>query len=89
VVASTDYMKTFADQIRPWVRRRYSVLGTDGSGRSDYRRKLRWFFEVNRHYVAVAALHALARDGQVPASTVADAIARYGLDPDKPNPTEV
>jgi pyruvate dehydrogenase E1 component len=89
VVASTDYMKTFADQIRPWVRRRYTVAGTDGFGRSDYRRKLRSFFEVNRHYVTVAALSALARDGAVPASTVADAIARYGLDPDKPNPTQV
>ena len=89
VVAATDYMKTFADQIRPFVDRRYRVLGTDGYGRSDYRRALRRFFEVDRHYVAVAALSALAADGAVPAPTVADAIRRYGIDPDKPNPPEV
>jgi pyruvate dehydrogenase E1 component len=89
VVASTDYMKAFADQIRPFVSRRYHVLGTDGFGRSDYRRKLRSFFEVDRYYVAVAALHSLAADGTVPAATVADAIARYEIDADKPNPPEV
>ena len=88
VVAATDYMKSFADQIRPFVSRRYRVLGTDGYGRSDYRRKLRRFFEVDRHYIAVAALTALADQGTVPASTVADAIARYGIDPDKPNPPD-
>jgi pyruvate dehydrogenase E1 component len=65
------------------------VLGTDGFGRSDYRRNLRSFFEVDRHYVAVAALHSLAADGTVPAATVADAIARYGIDAGKPNPPEV
>ena len=89
VVAATDYMKAFADQIRPFVPRRYRVLGTDGYGRSDYRRTLRRFFEVDRHYVTVAALAALAEDGAIPADTVADAIQRYGLDPDKPNPTDV
>ena len=89
VVAATDYMKAFADQIRPFVPRRYRVLGTDGYGRSDYRRKLRRFFEVDRHYITVAALTALAADGTVPAGTVADAIQRYGLDPDKPNPPDV
>ena len=89
MVASTDYVKAFADQIRPFVPRRYRVLGTDGFGRSDYRRNLRAFFEVDRHYVAVAALHSLAADGAVPAATVADAIARYGIDPAKPNPPEV
>jgi pyruvate dehydrogenase E1 component len=89
VVAASDYLKSFADQIRPFVGRRYRVLGTDGYGRSDYRRKLRRFFEVDRHYITVAALAALAEEGTVPPSTVADAIARYGIDPDKPNPPDV
>ncbi len=89
VVAATDYMKSFADQIRPFVQRPYRVLGTDGFGRSDYRKKLRQFFEVDRHFVTVAALSALAEEGTVPASTVADAIAKYGIDPDKPNPVDV
>ncbi len=89
VVAATDYMKSFADQIRPFVPRSYRVLGTDGFGRSDYRKNLRRFFEVDRHYVAVAALSELAADGTVPTATVADAIARYGIDPDKPDPTTV
>jgi len=89
VVAATDYIKSFADQIRPFVLRRYRVLGTDGFGRSDYRRKLRAFFEVDRRYVAVAALHALAADGAVPASAAAEAIARYGIDAGKPNPPQV
>ncbi len=86
VVASTDYMKAFADQIRPFVPRRYRVLGTDGFGRSDYRRKLRNFFEVDRHFVAVAALKALADEGTIKPSVVAEAITRYGIDPEKPNP---
>jgi pyruvate dehydrogenase E1 component len=86
VVASTDYIKAYADQIRPFVPRTYKVLGTDGYGRSDYRRKLRQFFEVDRHFVALAALAALAQEGTVPAETVAKAIAKYGIDPEKPNP---
>jgi pyruvate dehydrogenase E1 component len=86
VIAATDYVKSFADQIRPFVHQRYRVLGTDGYGRSDYRRNLRRFFEVNRHYVAVAALASLAEEGTIPASRVADAISRYGIDPDKPDP---
>jgi pyruvate dehydrogenase E1 component len=89
VVAATDYMKSYADQIRAFVPRRYAVLGTDGFGRSDYRRNLRRFFEVDRHYVTVAALRALADEGTVPAQTVADAIGKYGIDPDKPNPAQV
>ena len=89
VVAATDYVKTFADQIRPFVPRRYKVLGTDGFGRSDYRRKLRSFFEVDRRFVAVAALAALAEEGAVEPETVARAIERYGIDPDKPDPTTV
>ena len=89
VVAATDYIRAFADQIRPFVPRRYQVLGTDGFGRSDYRRKLRAHFEVDRHYVTLAALNALAADGAVPGKVVAEAIERYGIDPDKPNPVLV
>jgi pyruvate dehydrogenase E1 component len=89
VIAATDYMRMMADQIRAWVPRRYRVLGTDGFGRSDYRKKLRHFFEVDRHWVTVAALKALADDGTVQASVVADAIKKYGLDPEKPNPAKV
>ena len=81
-VAATDYMRTFADQIRPFVPGRYAVLGTDGFGRSDYRAKLRQFFEVDRHHVAVTALKALADDGKIEASVVQSAIERYGIDVD-------
>jgi pyruvate dehydrogenase E1 component len=89
VVASTDYVRTFAEQIRPYVPRRYLVLGTDGFGRSDTREKLRRFFEVDRHHVTIAALKSLADDGVVPASMVAEAIAKYGLDKSKPAPWTV
>jgi pyruvate dehydrogenase E1 component len=91
VIAASDYMKTFADQVRPFVpkERTCRVLGTDGFGRSDSRAKLREFFEVNRHYVAVAALKALADQGEGKAKTVADAIKKYGLNSDKPDPTTV
>jgi len=89
VIAATDYMRLMADQIRAWVPRRYRVLGTDGFGRSDYRKKLRHFFEVDRHWVTVAALKALADEGTIQASVVADAIKKYGLDPEKPNPAKV
>ena len=88
MVASTDYMKLFADQIRPFIPRGrdYRVLGTDGFGRSDFRAKLREHFEVNRHFVVIAALKSLADDGTVPLKTVAEAIRKYGIDPDKSNP---
>jgi pyruvate dehydrogenase E1 component len=86
VIAATDYVRSFADQIRPFVPRRYRVLGTDGYGRSDYRRNLRRFFEVDRHYVAVAALKSLAEEGTVPSATVADAISRYGIDAGRSDP---
>jgi pyruvate dehydrogenase E1 component len=89
VVAATDYVREFADQIRELVPRRYKVLGTDGFGRSDSRKNLRQFFEVNRFYVAVAALKALADDGEVPAAKVAEAIKKYGLDPERPAPWTV
>jgi pyruvate dehydrogenase E1 component len=85
-VAATDYMRSFADQIRPWVKRNYKVLGTDGFGRSDFRRQLRKFFEVDRHYVTVAALKALAEDGALPASKVTEAIKKYAIDASKPCP---
>ncbi|HEX3459011.1 MAG TPA: pyruvate dehydrogenase (acetyl-transferring), homodimeric type, partial [Candidatus Baltobacteraceae bacterium] len=88
-VASTDYVRTFAQQIQPFVGRRYVALGTDGYGRSDFRRKLREFFEVDRHFVTIAALRALADEGELPASTVAKAVAKYGIDPNKANPITV
>jgi len=86
IIAATDYIQALADQIRPFVPRRYRVLGTDGFGRSDVRSQLRKFFEVNRHYIALAALKALADEGELPASRVAEAIEKYGIDPEKPNP---
>ena len=88
VIASTDYVRAFAEQIRPYIPkgRSYTVLGTDGFGRSDTRAKLRKFFEVDRHYVALAALRALADEGAISGSTVEAAIAKYGIDPEKPNP---
>ncbi|HYD43121.1 MAG TPA: pyruvate dehydrogenase (acetyl-transferring), homodimeric type [Anaeromyxobacter sp.] len=78
-VAATDYVRAFPEQIRPYLSRRFVTLGTDGFGRSDTREKLRRFFEVDRHHVTVAALHALAQEGAVPAAKVAEAIKRYGL----------
>jgi pyruvate dehydrogenase E1 component len=89
VVASTDWMRAFADQIRQWVPGRYRVLGTDGYGRSDYRRALRRFFEVDRHYVAVAALSELADEGMIDRARVQEAIERYEIDPEAPMPTTV
>ncbi|MDZ4840673.1 MAG: pyruvate dehydrogenase (acetyl-transferring), homodimeric type [Hyphomicrobium aestuarii] len=86
VIASTDYMRLFADQIRGNVPQKYRVLGTDGFGRSDYRRKLRSFFEVDRHFVAVAALKALAEENKLPSRTVTEAIVKYGLDPERVSP---
>ncbi|HET7832939.1 MAG TPA: pyruvate dehydrogenase (acetyl-transferring), homodimeric type [Gallionella sp.] len=89
VIAASDYLKTYADQIRRWVPGRYKVLGTDGFGRSDTRKKLRHFFEVDRFYIAVAALKALAEDGKVGAEVVSQALNRYQLNSDKPNPVTV
>jgi pyruvate dehydrogenase E1 component len=88
VVASTDYMKAYAEQIRPFIPkgRTYKVLGTDGFGRSDFRSKLREHFEVNRHYIVVAALKALSEEGTVPVAQVAEAIKKYGIKVDKINP---
>ena len=89
VVAATDYVRLFANQIRPFVDRRYVVLGTDGYGRSDTRANLRRFFEVDRHYVTAAALKALAEEGEIPPAKVAEAIKNYGIDTEKPNPLGV
>jgi pyruvate dehydrogenase E1 component len=85
-IAATDYIHTYAEQIHPFVRRRYVTLGTDGFGRSDYRRKLREFFEVNRYFVTLSALKALADEGSIPPAMVSKAIKKYHIDPDKPNP---
>ncbi|MCC6609203.1 MAG: pyruvate dehydrogenase (acetyl-transferring), homodimeric type [Burkholderiales bacterium] len=91
VIASTDFVRAFAEQIRPFIpaQRIYRVLGTDGFGRSDTRTKLRQFFEVDRHWVTVASLKALADQGAVEPSIVAAAIGKYGIDPAKPNPRTV
>jgi pyruvate dehydrogenase E1 component len=89
VVAASDYMKAFADQVREFVPGRYRVLGTDGFGRSDARAQLREFFEVNRHYIVVAALKTLADEGKLPQKKVAEAIRKYGINPEKPNPASV
>jgi pyruvate dehydrogenase E1 component len=89
VIASTDYMKIVADQIREFVPGRYCVLGTDGFGRSDTREKLRHFFEVDRHYIVVTALKALADEDKIPVTKVAEAIQAFAIDPDKPEPVKV
>jgi pyruvate dehydrogenase E1 component len=86
VVAASDYVKAVADLIRPFVPGRYRVLGTDGFGRSDVRARLREFFEVSRHYVALAALKALSDDGVLAPGTVSQALERYKIDPDRPEP---
>jgi pyruvate dehydrogenase E1 component len=89
VIAATDYVRAYADQIRGLVPRRYVVLGTDGFGRSDTREKLRHFFEIDRYWVTVAALNALADEGRIKRQVVADALAKYQLDPAKPSPRAV
>ncbi len=89
VVASTDYIRALPDQIRQWVPGRYRVLGTDGYGRSDFRWALRRFFEVDRHYVTVAALKELADAGTIKPNKVAQAIKKYEIDPESPIPTSV
>jgi pyruvate dehydrogenase E1 component len=92
VIVATDYVRLFPEQIRPAIQnigKRYTVLGTDGYGRSDTREKLRHFFEVDRRWVTVAALKTLADEGQIDHKKVAEAIKKYGLDPKKPNPMTV
>ncbi len=89
VVAATDYMRNYADQIRPYIQSDYVVLGTDGFGRSDTRASLREFFEVNRYYIAIATLKALADAGEIDSSKVSEALKKYNIDPNKPNPITV
>ena len=86
VIASTDYVKSYADQIREFVPAHYSVLGTDGFGRSDSRERLRHFFEVDRYFVVIAALSALVNENLLPSSVVSDAIKKFNINPEKPNP---
>jgi pyruvate dehydrogenase E1 component len=88
-VSSTDYIRAYSDQIREYVPGKYVTLGTDGFGRSDYRKALREFFEVNRYYVVLAALNALAEAGQIDATKAAEAISKYGINTNKANPWEV
>jgi pyruvate dehydrogenase E1 component len=85
-IAATDFVKTVPDLIRPWIKQRYVVLGTDGFGRSDTREALRRFFEVDAESIAIAALHALFEDGLIPAREVSKAIQALGLDPEKLDP---
>jgi pyruvate dehydrogenase E1 component len=89
VIAATDYVRALPEQIRPWVRGRYTVLGTDGFGRSDTRERLRHFFEIDRHWIVLAALKALADEQTLPRATVLAALDRYGLDPNKANPRTI
>jgi pyruvate dehydrogenase E1 component len=89
LVAASDYVKVLPDSVDRWMPRRLTVLGTDGFGRSDTRASLRMFFEVDHRYVVVAALSALARDGQVDASVARDAVRTLGIDPEKSNPAVV
>jgi pyruvate dehydrogenase E1 component len=89
VIAATDYVKAYAEQIRSCVPNPYYTLGTDGFGRSDTRKQLRRFFEVDRYFIAVTALKGLADMGQIPASKVTEAIQKYGINPEKPNPSKV
>ncbi len=86
VVAATDYMKMYADQIRPYIKSSYVVLGTDGFGRSDTRKQLRYHFEVNAQYIAVAAIYALVDEGSIDQSILKAALQKYGIDSDKADP---
>ena len=89
VIAATDYVQNYAEQIRAFVPQNYHVLGTDGFGRSDTRKNLRWFFEVNREHIVVTALKALADEGQLKPDVVTKAFKKYGIDPTKPDPIRV
>jgi len=89
LVAASDYVRLFAEQIRPCLTRRFITLGTDGFGRSDTRKALRYFFEVDRYYVAYAALKALADEGAIEPARAVQALSKYHIDPEKPNPVNV
>ena len=86
VIAASDYMKIYADQIRPYIKSNYVVLGTDGFGRSDTRKQLRYHFEVNAHYIVIAALYSLIEEGALEKSILTTAMQKYGIDPDKADP---
>ena len=86
VIAASDYMKIYADQIRPYIQANYVVLGTDGYGRSDTRKQLRHHFEVNAHYIAIAAIHSLVELGQLDKGVLNSAMQKYGIDPEKADP---
>lgn len=87
IIAATDYVRTYAELVRPYLARTYVVLGTDGFGRSDTRARLRHFFEVDRHYIVASALYALAKDNKMPVSQVSAALKKYGIGPQKPDPS--
>ncbi len=86
VIAATDYIRSFSDQIREFVPGKYVTLGTDGFGRSDTRERLRYFFEVNSDFIVITALKALADLGQLPASTVKEAMQKFNINPNKADP---
>jgi pyruvate dehydrogenase E1 component len=86
VIAASDYMKIYADQIRPYIKSNYAVLGTDGFGRSDTRKQLRYHFEVNAHYIVIAAIHSLVEEGLLEKPVLVKAMQKYGIDPDKSDP---
>lgn len=86
VIAATDYVRALPDLIRPYIKRTFITLGTDGYGRSDTREKLRQFFEVDRNYITIAALYGLAKEGEIDMEKVTQAMKKYGIDPKKPNP---
>ncbi len=89
VIASTDYMRNYAEQVRKYIPQRYEVLGTDGFGRSDSREALRDFFEVDANYITLSALKALVDEGEMKATVVAQAIKKYGINTNKPNPMTI
>lgn len=88
-IAATDYIRTYAEQIRPFIPQTYTVLGTDGFGRSDTRANLREFFEVHRYYIVIATLKTLLDSGKIEAGVISTAIKQYGIDSNKPNPITV
>lgn len=89
VIIATDHLKTYSEQLRAFIPNDYTVLGTEGFGRSDSRAKLRFFFEVNSHFVVIAALKSLADQGKIKADVVAKAIKKFGIDPEKADPMSV
>lgn len=89
VIAATDYIRSYADQLRAYIPQAFTVLGTDGYGRSDTRKKLRHFFEVDRYHITIASLQALAQNGDIDPSRVTEAMQRYQISADKPNPITV